>query len=279
MLEGKKDGWKALIALAPALVILIVFTFIPIINTTLTAFLDNWSYSGLVNSTTKVCTEYNANGVCIFWESPRASVTLFDRIFKIFAFNHAFDGFGVQSFVTVLKDSYFWNALKNTFIMVLISVPLTVIVGLLVSVCLNSIKKLQGLFQTVFFLPYVTNTIALGMVFQIMFSRDNGLINSLLNFIGKDGVNWIGVGSGYWAGMFVITIYTLWNGLAFKILVLLSGLQSIDKQYYQAAQIDGASKIKTFFKINKHNGIIFFKKVNLNPYLAHHMQKLTQNAS
>ena len=140
----------------------------------------------------------------------------------------------------------------NTALMVFVSVPLSIILALLITVALNSIKVLQGFFQVVFFLPYVTNGIAFGIVFATIFSPENyGLINSLLNAIGIASVEWTGEAKNipYWAGIFVITVYSIWNGLAFKILVFLSGIQGIDKQYYQAAQVDATPKWRVFTKI------------------------------
>jgi multiple sugar transport system permease protein len=129
---------------------------------------------------------------------------------------------------------------------VFISVPLTVIIALFISVALNGIKKLQSVFQTVFFLPYVTNTIALGLVFASLFHFEDGLVNKLFNTV---GVSWINQGATRFRSLVVLTLYTIWNGLAFKILVFLSGLQSIDKQYYQAAQVDATPRWRVFKKI------------------------------
>ncbi len=155
------------------------------------------------------------------------------------------DGVGIRNFIYIFKDPNFWMALKNTSIMVFISVPITIILGLLISVGLNSIKKLQSTFQTVFFLPYVTNTIALGLVFGAMFHQYDGFINQIFD----KNISWIGAGASYTNAMIVLMIYTVWNGLAFKIIVFLSGLQSIDKQYYQAAQIDATPRGRVFRKI------------------------------
>lgn len=218
MLEGKKDGWKAVIALAPALLFLIVFMFFPLINSIIMSFMEGFKF-------------VNKGG--------------------IFAWGHSYAGVGFGDYIKVLRMPAFQDALKNTLIMVVVSVPISVIIALLVSVCLNKIKKLQGVFQTIFFLPYVTNTIALGMVFKALFSTNYGLINGILQNLGIEKVAWLTDTSakGYWTSLLVITIYTVWSGLAFKILVFLSGLQSIDKQYYDAAKIDGASKKRIFSRI------------------------------
>lgn len=207
MLEWKKDGWKAALCLAPALILLSIFTFYPIIKTFIVSFFPEYNY-----------------------------------------ITGEFGQFGFESYETVLGDPLFWKGLGNTALMLVISVPLSIIVALIITVLLNSIKKLQGFFQTIFFLPYVTNGIAFGLVFATIFSPlDTGLVNSLLNTT----IAWTGTTAEipYWAGLLVITIYTVWNGLAFKILVFLGGLQGIDKQYYQAAQIDETPKWRVFTKI------------------------------
>ena len=204
MLEYKKDTWKAVVSLAPTLLLMAVFTFWPIINAVRMSFMQNYKMA-----------------------------------------NNKFDGIGFGNYVKVFTDPTFLLGLKNTIWMVVISVPLTIIIGLLIAVALNSIKKLQGVFQTIFFLPYVTNTIALGLVFSTLFHQHSGLINKLLG----DSISWVGAGATWGRAMIVLTLYTVWNGLAFKIIVFLSGLQSIDKQYYQAAQIDSASKWTIFRRI------------------------------
>jgi multiple sugar transport system permease protein len=157
-------------------------------------------------------------------------------------------GFG--NYVSVLQNADFQNALANTAIIVVISVPLTIIIGLLIAVFLNSIKPLQGFFQTVFFLPYVTNAIALGMVFKIIFTDgSSGMFNNFLSWFGVSSQNWLSVYADKWHMLLVIIIYSVWNGIAFKILVFQSGLSSIDRQYYDAAKIDGANRRTIFRRI------------------------------
>ncbi len=151
----------------------------------------------------------------------------------------------------------FGKYLINTMIIVFVSVPLSIALSLLIAVALNAIKPLQKFLQTVFFLPYVTNTIAIGMVFGIMFESQQGLINTILNMMGRGHINWMGgnpsagllFNSQDWTSRIVLLVYIIWNSLPFKVLILLSALQSVDKQYYQAAQIDGTSKFRTFAKI------------------------------
>lgn len=218
-----KQQWKAWLYLAPALVLLLVFTVWPIINTVLMAFQHN--YNALEAMT----------GVKYTW--------------------------GIGNFKTVLKDPQFLVALKNTLLLCIPTVLLSTFLALVISVCLNAIKPLQRFLQTIFFLPYVTNSIAIGMVFAAMFSvvgnlttarpqvETYGIINNVLMQFGIDPINWIGPGSTYEANIAVMIIYIVWNALPFKILILLGGLQSVNKQYYDAARVDGTSKVRTFTRI------------------------------
>ena len=217
-----KQQWKAWVYLAPAIILLLVFTAWPIINTLRMAFLEG--YSGL-----------QAMG---------------GRTFE----------FGIGNFLTVIKYKKFLLCLKNTVLLCVTTVPVSTILALLIAVALNSIKPLQKFLQTIFFLPYVTNSIAIGMVFATMFniiglkpdglSADTwGIINNVIQLFGGDPINWINPGSDYWANIVVMIVYIVWNALPFKILVLLGGLQSINKQYYDAAKVDGTSRTRVLTRI------------------------------
>jgi len=159
-------------------------------------------------------------------------------------------GVGLYNYSYVLRDPYFLQALKNTFILVVITVPLSTALALLISLGLASIKKLRELFQTIYFLPYVTNTLAVGLVFMILFKKTpytDGLVNLMLSFFGSGGIDFID--GPYWAKMFVLCFYTVWVVLPFKILILTSALASVKQDYYNAARIDGTSKLRTFTRI------------------------------
>ena len=223
MVESKQKC-KAWLYLAPAIALLLVFTVWPIINTVRMAFLEG--YRGLEA----------ANG----------------QTFQI----------GVENFVKVVKYKRFLSCLKNTVLLCVLTVPISSFLALLVAVFLNSIKWLQKPLQTVFFLPYVTNSIAIGMVFAAMFNivgsfygTENeivvtaGIINNIIEFFGGKAINWINYGSSYIANITVMVIYIVWNALPFKILILLGGLQSINKQYYEAAKVDGTSRTRIFTRI------------------------------
>ena len=159
-------------------------------------------------------------------------------------------GIGLFNYQYVLRDPYFLQALKNTFILVMITVPLSTGIALLISLALNSIEKLRSLYQTVFFLPYVTNTLAVGMVFMLLFQKtpySEGLVNLLLGLFGISSVDFI---SGpYWAKMFVMCFYTVWVVMPFKILVLTGALASVREDFYNAAKIDGTPRLRMFTRI------------------------------
>jgi multiple sugar transport system permease protein len=215
-----KNNWKAWLYLAPALVILAIFTFYPILNTIRLSFLEGYKST------------LAANG-------------------KTFEF-----GFG--NYVQVFnKASGLMEAFTNTAVLAIITVPLSTILALLIAVGLNSIKFLQKFLQTIFFLPYVTNAIAIGMVFAMIFNvvgtgnyvEDMGLFNRLLTAFGIDMKEWISVGAPKANKYFVMCVYIIWNALPFKIMILLGALQSVNKQYYEAAKVDGTSKFRVFLKI------------------------------
>ena len=161
-----------------------------------------------------------------------------------------FFGYGFYNYQFVLNDAFFMQALKNTFIMVIITVPISTGLALLISFGLSQIKALRGLYQTVYFLPYVTNTLAVGMVFMILFDKtpySDGVINILIKAFGGNAVDFID--GPYWAKMMVMCIYIIWIVLPFKILILTNALLSVDEMLYKAARVDGASKYRQFFKI------------------------------
>ena len=217
-----KQQWKAWLYLLPAIVLLVIFTGWPIVNTVRLAFLEGY------------------NALEATWGAT----------YKI----------GIGNFVRVLGYKDFITCLVNTVLLTFLTVPISTVLALLIAVALNSIKPLQKVLQTIFFLPYVTNSIAIGMVFAAMFniiglrpdgsSADTwGIINNIIMFLGGNPINWINAQSSYWANITVMTIYIVWNALPFKILILLGGLQGISKQYYDAAKVDGTSRRRVFMRI------------------------------
>jgi len=223
-----KHQWKAWIYLAPAIVLLLIFTVYPIINTIRMAFLDGYNTLGEVGGNTFT--------------------------------------FGVKNFRKVVAYQGFKQCLKNTLLLCVLTVPISTFLALLIAVALNSIKPFQKVLQTIFFIPYVTNSIAIGMVFAAMFNivgnitnsaetsviTSVGIVNNLLQVLTHNSdfyINWINGGSSYAANIAVMTFYIVWNALPFKILILLGGLQSINKQYYDAAKVDGTSRTRVFWRI------------------------------
>ena len=164
--------------------------------------------------------------------------------------SQTFFGIGAYNYSYVLRDPYFLQAVKNTFILVIITVPLSTGIALLISLGLNAIKPLRNLFRTIYFLPYVTNTLAVGLVFMILFKQtpySDGLINLLINLFGGESVDFID--GPYWAKMLVLCVYTVWVVLPFKIIILTGSLASVNPVYYEAARVDGTSKWRKFWRI------------------------------
>lgn len=210
-----KNNWKAWLYLAPVLILMLVFTVYPLIHTIGISFLSNYDYA--------------------------ANESFFHSVFK------EDGGLTLRNFEEVLINPNFMKyALPNTLIIVVVTVPCSIAIALLIAVGLNSIKCLNKIFQTIFFMPYVTNSIAVGMVFAVIFAGTNGLWNTIF---GLGNINWVDQSAPPWRGMFALCIYIIWHALPYKILIFLSGLQGIDKQYYQAAKIDSATKIKTFWRV------------------------------
>lgn len=159
-------------------------------------------------------------------------------------------GTGMYNYSYVLHDPYFLQAIRNTFILVVITVPLSTLLALLISVALSSVKALKKLFQTIYFLPYVTNTLAVGLVFMILFKKtaySDGLMNLVLKLFGQGPVDFID--GPYWAKMLVLCIYTIWIVMPFKVLILTSALASVNQNYYNAARVDGTSRFRIFIRI------------------------------
>lgn len=159
-------------------------------------------------------------------------------------------GVGLYNYSYVLHDPYFLQAVRNTFLLVIVTVPLSTVLALLLSTGLNAIRPLRELLQTIYFLPYVTNTLAVGLVFMILFKKtpySDGLVNLFITCFGGQGVDFID--GPYWAKMFVLCLYTIWVVMPFKILILTSALASVNQKYYQAAKVDGASRLRIFLRI------------------------------
>lgn len=207
----QSNNWKAWLYLAPVLILMAIFLIYPLVNTVVISFLENYEY---------VTGDFDG-----------------------FTFNN----FGAILGLSKVNGSYDTRLINygfaNTFILTFVTVPLSIIIALLISVLLNSIKWFQKVYQIVFFLPYVTNTIAIGMVFSVIFDKQG-----IINYIFGTDIIWI-YGADRWVAMVPLCIYIIWSSLPFKILILLSGLQGIDKQYYQAAKIDSTPKWRVLLRI------------------------------
>lgn len=206
---NEKNNLKAWLYLLPALLFMIVFMLYPLVDVLIYSFEENFNF---------VTQQYT--------------------------------GIGLDNFYFVLNDIEFVKSIVNTFLLVIITVPLSTIIALLISVGLNAIKPLRKVFQTIFFLPYVTNALAVGLVFMILFDitpYSTGFVNNILSLFGISAIDWIE--GPYWAKVFVLSFYIIWNVMPFKILVLVGALQSVNKTIYQAASIDGTSKWRVFTKI------------------------------
>ena len=186
----------------------------------------------------------------VFMVYPLVDVVIYSLEEGYNSASQTFFGTGLYNYSYVLRDPYFLQALKNTVLIVIITVPLSTGLALLISLGLNSIRALKNLFQTIYFLPYVTNTLAVGLVFMILFKKtaySDGLVNLLIQWFGGNSVDFID--GPYWAKMFVMCFYTVWVVMPFKVLILTGALASVNKEYYDAAKIDGASPFRLFTKI------------------------------
>lgn len=238
-----KNQWKGWLYLAPALILLAIFTFYPFVKTIIISFLGSYDEFGALKG-------YNPTSA--YGWSFTLNNFYYARVEQIFV-----DGKWVEDIVKTgaLGQDGFLLALKNTAVIAVVTVPGSTIIALLMAVALNSIKPLQKFLQTIYFLPYVTNSIAIGMVFAVMFDmntqgvRYDGLINNFLSIFGLPAREWVEIGAPWENKIAVACIYGIWNALPFKIMILLGALQSVNKQYYDAAKIDCASKFRTFTKI------------------------------
>lgn len=190
-----------------------------------------------------------AIGLVIFTLYPVVNVIIMS--FKNgYRLSGLFNGWGIENYTKVLNDKNFISSIKNTFIYVFTVVPITTVLSVVIANFLN--KKIKGIaiFHTAYFLPLVTSSIAVGLVFKYMFNYKIGIINFLLRLVGLRGIDWLGAiaGKGPY-NLPAVIIFGIWNMAPFTIILLLSGLQNIDPLYYTAAEVDGASSGTIFRKI------------------------------
>lgn len=178
------------------------------------------------------------------------------------------DFIGFAKYAEMFTDAEFWQSMMNTFWMVLFVVPASIIFPLIFAALLNQIKWLRGFFRTIYFMPFVTSLVAVSVVWKIIFAEQGGLANTFLEWIGIQPQLWLAEPTGVftlifesigiqipgWMGgpslaLCCIIILTIWKGLGYNTIIYVAGLQNISKVYYEAAEIDGASKLRQFFNI------------------------------
>ncbi len=221
----KKNDYSPYLYLLPAAIIIIVFRLVPILLSFIVSFFD-WTVLG-----------------------PGKFIAL-------------------QNYAKMIHDAEFWQSMINTFWLVIIVVPISLVLSLFFAALLNGIKKVKSFFRSVYFIPTVTSMVAISIVWKIIFNQQTGLANFFFEKIGIDPLAWLAESRGIfqllfanfgidlpsWLGgpslaLFCIMMVTIWKGLGYNTIIYLAGLQNIPNVYYEAADIDGAGKIKQFFKI------------------------------
>ncbi|MBE5836924.1 MULTISPECIES: carbohydrate ABC transporter permease [unclassified Butyrivibrio] len=160
--------------------------------------------------------------------------------------NDGYTSIGFENYQALFSDPDFGKSLMNTAIYVICVVPASIILSLLFAVLINSCKKLKALFQTIYFLPYVTSVIAIGIVWRWMFNSNYGLINYVLSIFGIEPIQWLNLPE---YAMPALIIFAIWKSMAFNILIFLAGLQTIPEDLYRAARIDSTPRFRVFTRI------------------------------
>lgn len=199
----EKEAVSAWLYLAPALILLGIFTFYPTIQL-------------LINS---------------FYEMDGMGTKIF---------------MGMDNYKNLLSDEEFWNTVKNSFIFIGWSVPLSMLAGLLLALLINNDLKAKGLFRTIFFSPVVTSLVAAGLIWVWLLNNDYGIINTLLTRMGLPAIPWL-VDERY--AMKSVIMMTVWKDAGYNMILFLAGLNAINSSYYEAAEIDGATKWQQFKEI------------------------------
>ncbi|MGP4039677.1 carbohydrate ABC transporter permease [Gracilibacillus sp. D59] len=161
------------------------------------------------------------------------------------------DGFGERSFVGLdnfiyqFTNSEFWTATYNTILYTIFTVPIGLLISLLLAVALNKIKG-KEIYRLFYFMPVVTSSVSIGVIWMWILNGDIGILNQMLALIGVDGPNWL---TNTNLVMISIAVLSIWWQLGYNMVIFLAGLQGISKSYYEAAEIDGASKFQQFRSI------------------------------
>jgi len=153
---------------------------------------------------------------------------------------------GLENYERLLKDDLFFKSLWNTLRFILINIPLQIGLALILAVALNQPLKGRGFFRGAYFLPVVTSGVVISFLWAWLLSTDDGLINGLLQKAGLHPVPWLT--SETWA-MPSLAWVAAWKNLGYYVVIFLAGLQSIPRQLYEAARIDGATSLQCFFRI------------------------------
>ena len=204
VVNKRHSFWKVLLLLSPALIVIFVFTLLPFMAAATDAFQTTAPHK------------------------PMERVASF------------------QQFTNMMKDPAFHDALFNSFSYAIISIPIIMILSLIIAAAVSNLlrKALRGFWQTLFFLPYVTSAIAIGLAFAFLFDADTGLLNKIIGH----KVPWLVDPNGH-SALGAMLIYGVWRGLAFNVLIFTTAMLGVDKKLYKASSIDGAGPIRQFFSI------------------------------
>lgn len=217
------DRIEPFLFLLPFIIGVLIFTIYPIFNVIRYSFIEGLGQPlgpQMAKHCTFLLTDATSKGCTLSW--------------------------GLANYRYVIQDADFMNALINTGKYVLFVVPISTCLAVLIAVLLNQKIKLRGLFQTIYFLPMVTSSIAVGICWRYLFNYNYGFINYLLNIFGVESINWLGDPK---MNIWTLIIFGIWNIMPMTIILLLSGLQNIDDLYYTAAKVDGAKPVRIFFRI------------------------------
>ena len=185
-------------------------------------------------------------GIAVFTLYPVVNVVLISFKEGYSHLSRNFNQWGMANYMTVINDPKFSQAIGNTIKYVLMVVPISTCIAVVIAYLLNQKLRFSALFQTAYFLPMVTSVTAVGLAWKLMYNKNFGIINYILSFIGVDKIPWLE--QAKWS-IPALVIFGVWNILPFTIILLISGLQNIDPQYYTAARVDGSKGVRIFFRI------------------------------
>jgi multiple sugar transport system permease protein len=158
-------------------------------------------------------------------------------------FTNQADFVGLQNFLRAFKDPIFRISLFNTFYYSLLSVPIGIITALILAVMIQASGKSRSLFRVLYFLPVITSEIATGVLWRWLYQPDYGLFNEILRFVHLPTQDWLLSPN---LAMPSVVIYATWKGIGFTLLIMMAGLDGIDRSYYEAAKVDGANFTQLF---------------------------------